>query len=112
NKKEKLDKKSNAKIKILSKKPIAYIHNNENTLDIETIHYPDKERAAQDVPNVPEKVETPEKELTTAKMLIEQLTTEFDPEKYKDEYRTALLDLIEEKKNKDETKTVKMKAKS
>ncbi|HLR08465.1 MAG TPA: Ku protein [Bacillota bacterium] len=100
-----------AKMMIRSKERLAVIRIYENTLVVETIHYPDEVRAAQDVPNVPEKVETPEKELTTAKMLIEQLTTEFDPEKYKDEYRTALLDLIEEKKNKDETTTVKTKSK-
>ena len=38
-------------------------------------------------------------------MLIEQLTTEFEPEKYTDEYRTALLNLIEDKKNNEETST-------
>lgn len=31
-------------------------------------------------------------------MLVEQLTTVFDPNKYTDEYRTALMELIEEKK--------------
>lgn len=31
-------------------------------------------------------------------MLVEQLTTVFEPEKYTDEYRTALMELIEEKK--------------
>ena len=31
-------------------------------------------------------------------MLIDQLTTEFEPEKYIDDYRTALLDLIESKR--------------
>ena len=31
-------------------------------------------------------------------MLVEQLTTAFDPTKYTDEYRTALMQLIEDKK--------------
>ncbi|KIL45465.1 DNA repair protein [Jeotgalibacillus soli] len=31
-------------------------------------------------------------------MLIDQLTTAFDPKKYHNDYRTALMDLIEEKK--------------
>ncbi|WP_163969449.1 non-homologous end joining protein Ku [Oceanobacillus halotolerans] len=88
-----------AKMMIRSKEQLAVIRIYENTLVVETIHFPDEVRNVQDVPNVPEEVETAEKELDTAKMLIEQLTTEFDPEKYKDEYRTALLDLIEEKKD-------------
>ena len=31
-------------------------------------------------------------------MLVDQLTTEFNPEKYTDDYRNALMELIEEKK--------------
>src|SRR5699024_9452353 len=78
---------------------------------VETIHFPDEVRAVADVPNVPEAETTEKKELDTAKMLIDQLTTEFDPEKYTDDYRTALLALIEEKKNQDETTTTPEKAK-
>ncbi|MDL4841707.1 non-homologous end joining protein Ku [Aquibacillus rhizosphaerae] len=98
-----------AKMMIRSKEQLAAIRVYENTLVMETIHYPDEVRNVQDVPNVPEQAETPQKELDTAKMLIDQLTSEFDPEKYKDNYRTALLELIEEKKNQDETTTAKEK---
>ncbi|MGP4106217.1 non-homologous end joining protein Ku [Virgibacillus sp. L01] len=100
-----------AKMIIRSKEQLAVIRIYQNTLVVETIHFPDEVRNVQDVPNVPEKTETPEKELDTAKMLIDQLTTEFDPEKYKDEYRSALLDLIEEKKNQEEVTTAKDKPK-
>ncbi|GAA0605744.1 Ku protein [Virgibacillus siamensis] len=100
-----------AKMIIRSKEQLAVIRIYQNTLVVETIHYPDEVRAVQDVPNVPEDTETAKKELDTAKMLIDQLTTEFDPEKYKDDYRTALLELIEEKKNQDEVTTAKEKPK-
>ncbi|MCG1030296.1 Ku protein [Virgibacillus halodenitrificans] len=96
-----------AKMIIRSKEQLAVIRVYENTLIVETIHYPDEVRSVQDVPNVPEEVAVAKKELDTAKMLIDQLTAEFDPEKYKDEYRTALLDLIEDKKNNEQTTTVK-----
>ncbi|GAB2573017.1 hypothetical protein GCM10026983_45020 [Gracilibacillus alcaliphilus] len=43
-----------------------------------------------------------QKRIDTAKLLIDQLTTEFKPEKYKDNYRTSLLELIEAKKNNEE----------
>ncbi|GAA0425225.1 MAG: Ku protein [Bacillota bacterium] len=92
-----------AKMIIRSKGQLAVIRVYENTLVVETIHYPDEVRDVKDVPNVPDEVETEKKELDTAKMLIDQLTTEFDATKYKDEYRTALLDLIEQKKNNDES---------
>ncbi len=95
-----------AKMMIRSKEQLAVIRVYANTLVVETIHYPDEVRDVKEVPNVPTKVETVKNELDTAKMLIEQLTTKFDPEKYKDDYRTALLELIEEKKNKEQTTTV------
>ncbi|ASK62918.1 Ku protein [Virgibacillus phasianinus] len=88
-----------AKMIIRSKEQLAVIRVYKNTLVVETIHYPDEVRQVKDVPNVPEETKTEKKELDTAKMLIEQLTAEFDPEKYTDDYRTALLELIEAKKN-------------
>ncbi|WP_449355009.1 non-homologous end joining protein Ku [Virgibacillus natechei] len=94
-----------AKMMIRSKEQLAVIRVYENTLVAETIHYPDEVREVQDVPNVPEEVSSAQKELDTAKMLIDQLTTEFDPEKYKDDYRASLLELIEAKKNNEETTT-------
>lgn len=95
-----------AKMMIRSKEQLAVIRVYDNTLVVETIHYPDEVRNVKEVPNVPVKVEMVKKELDTAKMLIEQLTTKFDPKKYQDDYRTALLDLIEEKKNKKPKTTV------
>ena len=96
-----------AKIIIRSKEQLAIVRIYENTLIMETIHYPDEVRDVQEVPNVPEEEDLGKKELDTAKNLIEQLTTEFEPENYKDEYRTALMELIEAKKNDEEITTAK-----
>src|SRR5690625_911165 len=83
-----------AKMIIRSKEQLAVIRTYENTLVVETIHYPDEVRNVLDVPNIPANLNTDKKELETAKMLIDQLTTTFHPEKYTDEYRSELLDLI------------------
>ena len=64
----------------------------------EVIHFPDEVRSVSDVPNIPGVDTVVQKELETALMLVDQLTTEFDPTKYTDEYRTALMQLIEDKK--------------
>ncbi|ENH98004.1 DNA repair protein YkoV [Gracilibacillus halophilus YIM-C55.5] len=96
-----------AKITIRSKEHLAVVRIYHNTIVMETIYYPDEVRDFQEVPNVPEEAELADKELKTAKMLIDQLTTEFEPEKYTNEYRTALLDLIEQKKEGDEISTAK-----
>jgi DNA end-binding protein Ku len=87
-----------AKIMIRAKEQLAVIRVYDNTLVMETIHFPDEVRKTVDVPNVPEEDKVTEKELQTAIMLIDQLTTEFEPDKYKDDYRTALLELIEAKR--------------
>ncbi|BAC14989.1 hypothetical conserved protein [Oceanobacillus iheyensis HTE831] len=91
-----------AKMMIRSKEQLAVIRVYESAIVVETIHYPDEVRAVSDVPNVPEQADVGKKELDTAKLLIDQLTTEFEPEKYQDNYRTALLELIEAKKNNEE----------
>lgn len=98
-----------AKIIIRSKEQLSVIRVYENTLVLETIHYPDEVRKAADVPNVPSEDKVTKKELETAILLIDQLTSKFDPEKYTDEYRTALLELIEAKRNGKETVTAESK---
>ncbi|WP_088104914.1 Ku protein [Halalkalibacter urbisdiaboli] len=94
-----------AKIMIRSKEQLAVVRVYQNTLLMETIHFPDEVRNVQEVPNVPSEHTVVKKELDTALLLVDQLTTTFDPEKYHDEYRTALMDLIEEKKNGEQTVT-------
>lgn len=98
-----------AKMVIRSKEQLGVIRVYENTLIMETIHYPDEVRKAGDVPNVPNEDKVTQKELDTAILLIDQLTTEFEPEKYKDDYRTALLELIESKRTGKEVVTAKPK---
>ena len=96
-----------AKMMIRSLEQLAVIRVYENTLLVETIHYPDEVRPAVDVPNIPAESEVTAKELETAKLLIDQLTTEFAPEKYTDDYRVALMALIEQKKNNEPTVNTK-----
>lgn len=100
-----------AKIIIRSKEQLAIVRVYKNILVMETIHFPDEVRNTQDVPNVPEETELSKKEVSTAVTLIDQLTAEFEPDKYKDEYRSALLDLIEAKRNNEEITTAADKPK-
>ena len=87
-----------AKIMIRSKEQLAIVRVYKETLIMETIHFPDEVRSTADVPNIPTEQTVVKKELDTALMLVDQLTTEFDPQKYTDDYRNALMELIEEKK--------------
>lgn len=92
-----------AKIIIRSKEQLALIRVYENTLVMETIHFPDEVRKPGDVPNIPNESNVSKKELDTAIMLIDQLTSDFEPEKYTDDYRNALIELIEAKRAGEET---------
>ncbi|MEC0239288.1 Ku protein [Paenibacillus dokdonensis] len=93
-----------AKISIRSKSSLAAIRVLENCLAIETMFYPDEIRPVTQVPNLPENVTVNEKELGMAQMLIDQLSEPFNPEKYTDDYRARLLELIEHKVTGEEIK--------
>jgi DNA end-binding protein Ku len=88
-----------AKVSIRSKSSLAAIRVIDNCIAMETIFYPDEIRSVEQVPNLPEQSNVNDKELQMAKMLIEQLTTPFTPEAYKDDYRESLLEAIEQKVN-------------
>lgn len=87
-----------AKIIIRSKEQLAIVRVFKDALVMETIHFPDEVRSIGEVPNIPSEQTIVQKELDTALLLVDQLTTAFDPNKYQDEYRLRLMDLIEEKK--------------
>ncbi len=87
-----------AKIIIRSKEQLAIVRVFKDALVMETIHFPDEVRSIGEVPNIPSEQTVVQKELDTALLLVDQLTTAFDPNKYQDEYRLRLMDLIEEKK--------------
>lgn len=91
-----------AKITIRSKESLATVRVYKDGLLLETIHYPDEVRNVSMVPGLNTDVEINESELQMATQLIEQLTTQFDPEKYANDYHTALLELIESKVNGEE----------
>ncbi|KHD85484.1 Ku protein [Bacillus ginsengihumi] len=95
-----------AKIVMRSKEQLAIIRVYQNTLLMETIHFPDEVRNVEEVPNVPAEDQTSEKELDTAILLIDQLTTTFQPEKYTDDYRSKLMEIIDSKRTGQEMVTV------
>jgi DNA end-binding protein Ku len=67
-------------------------------LAMSTLYYPDEVVAQEELDGLPgDEVEATERELAMAQQLIEALSNDFDPDKYHDEYREALMALIEEK---------------
>lgn len=66
-------------------------------LCLETMHFADEIVAPGEFSESVPEVETTGKELEMAGQLIEALSDEFEPEKYHDEHREELLELIEKK---------------
>jgi DNA end-binding protein Ku len=70
----------------------------DRALALETMLFPDEINDVEDVPGLPDaRTRVSDKELKMANQLIESLSTEFDPEKYHDEYREQVLDFIKKK---------------
>ena len=83
-----------AKIAVRNKEQLCALRPMDGTLILETLFYPDEVRVEKsELPDV----KISEKELEMAYTLIDLLSEEFEPEKYKDEYRDALMKLIEAK---------------
>jgi DNA end-binding protein Ku len=86
-----------AKVALRNKESLCVLRAGDNTLMLETLYYPDEIRTA-DLPAMPEVLVSPQ-ELTMALTLVEMLEEPFDPKKYHDGYREALLEMIEAKAN-------------
>ena len=69
----------------------------ENTMLLTTLHWPDEIRSPKELDLPDEEFDFKPAELQMAEQLVEAMTDEFDPSKYKDEYREALLQVIQAK---------------
>jgi DNA end-binding protein Ku len=84
------------KVALREREHLALIRPHQHALVMEIMAFPDEVRQVEDaVP--PVEVSLEERELAMAGMLIESMTSEFDPGKYRDEYREKLTRMIEEK---------------
>jgi DNA end-binding protein Ku len=68
----------------------------EGTITLEKMFFHDEIRPVEDV--APRKSKVPKAELDMATTLIEQFKGDFEPEKYEDTYREALMDVIRAKR--------------
>ena len=68
----------------------------DGALVLETMHFNDEVVPLKDV-DVPVKSKVDDREIKMATQLIDSLTTRFKPEKYRDTYRDAVMEIIERK---------------
>jgi DNA end-binding protein Ku len=88
-----------ARVVIRSKEQLVAIRPRDGVLAMETMLFADEVVPADTLDELGSdgEVKTTQRELTMARQLIDSLSSDFEPEKYHDEYRERVLDLIERK---------------
>ena len=86
-----------AKVIIKTRQYLAGVKPLKHALVLELMHFAEELADAEKL-NVPKKSSEPGKrELDMARALVESMSAEWNPKKYKDDYRDALMEVIEEK---------------
>lgn len=85
-----------AKVVIKTRQYLAGVKPEDGTLVLELMHFAD-ELGDPEKLHVPKKMEVGKREMSMAKSLIDTMSSKWNPEKYKDDYREALMEVIEEK---------------
>ena len=85
-----------AKVVIKTREYLAGVKPEDGALVLELMHFAD-ELAETSKLHISKKVEVGKREMTMAKSLIDSMSSKWNPEKYKDDYREALMEVIEEK---------------
>jgi DNA end-binding protein Ku len=85
-----------AKVVIKTREYLAGVKPEDGALLLELMHFAEELSDTSKL-NIPKKVEVGKRELNMATALIDSMSAKWDPEKYKDDYREALMEVIEEK---------------
>jgi DNA end-binding protein Ku len=86
-----------AKIALRDKEHLAALHPNGKGLIMNTLHWPEEIRSTEGLKGLEDEVKINPKELEMAKALIESLADTFDPQRYKDEYKEAVMKVVKAK---------------
>jgi DNA end-binding protein Ku len=85
-----------AKVALRDKEHLSTIRLKDDTFVLETMHWPDEIRVPE-FDELSKKVEVRDQEVKMARQLIQQLSDEFKPDEFEDEYRVRLQELAEQK---------------
>jgi DNA end-binding protein Ku len=87
-----------AKIALRDREHLCALHPNGKGILMNTLNWPDEIRSTEGLKGLEDgEVKVNPKELEMAKALIESLADSFDPERYKDEYREAVMRVVQAK---------------
>jgi DNA end-binding protein Ku len=85
------------KVVIKDREALAALDPFADTMLLTTLHWPDEIRSTDELDLPDDDFEFKPAEMAMARQLVSAMTAEFDPAAYKDEYRDALMQVIESK---------------
>ena len=85
-----------AKVVIKTRQYLAGVKPEDSALVLELMHFADELADTSEL-HLPKKVEVGKREMNMATALIDSMSSKWNPEKYRDDYREALMEVIEEK---------------
>lgn len=85
-----------AKVALREKEQLATVRLSDGVFVLETMHWPDEIRQPE-FEELDKKIQIREAEVSMARQLVQQLSSDFDPNEFQDEYRAALESLVEKK---------------
>jgi DNA end-binding protein Ku len=94
---EEANKAAIARMILRQRQHLVLVRASGHALALSTLFYANEVVAQDELDGLPEKTHVDKRELAMAMNLIESLDTEFDPERYHDEYREKVLELIDQK---------------
>ncbi|MDQ6918020.1 MAG: Ku protein [Candidatus Dormibacteraeota bacterium] len=86
-----------ARVVLRQKQHLVALRPLRNALSMETMLYADEVVSPDTLEGLPEDVEVTDRELAMAQQLIDSLADDFKPERYRDDYRERVLEMIERK---------------
>ena len=94
-----------SKVSFRDKEHLSAVRLRENILVLETMYWPDEIRAT-DFEELDKRVKARPQEVQMARSLIDNLTEGWEPGRFKDEYREALVEIVEKKVAGEEIETI------
>ena len=85
-----------AKVVIKTRQYLAGVKAMKHALVLELMHFAEELSDAEKL-NVPKTLQPGKREMDMAKALVDSMSSKWDPQRYHDDYREALLEVIEEK---------------
>ena len=100
---EQTDRTAVAKIAFRDREHLCSLQPGDGMILMNVLHWPDEIRSAEELRHVDGDVKIQDRELKMAVSLVESLADEFDPSRYSDDYREALMTIVNAKIEGEET---------